>query len=506
MLDAINNCSEDAITYFGGYRESVNQNTGQIPSQIRNLFRSGDFELVDLCGFYSQALYGQEGDLTKRIIAINDYFIEDVTSYSNHLTDILLHQLGDAIEPQSSHDAGTGPSGFESDTTEGHGSTGENSEKEHPSMGKETTEVAIPEESPIEFRKLSEGSLRNRYQNIIDALTEYNIIVEPVKTSEEPYFEGPATVVFRINLGNGVEPKAIFNKSDILKLKLGLEEEQNIRSFIDKGNIVIEVPKAESERYFVTAQQLWSAWEKPQDQLACPIGVDQRGSVKEIVFSSSNSPHLLIGGTTGSGKSEALNTILAGLTKFYSPDQLRLNLVDPKGTEFFLYEESKYLNQNIMALDDEAIQMLENLVEEMENRYSILKSKRVNNLIRYNSLVPKDERLPWHLVVLDEYADLTSDPDAKRVIERHLKRLAQKARAAGIHVIIATQKPSAEVISTNLRSNLPAQLAFKVKASEESRVIMGEKGAESLNGKGDGFLNAEGKIIRLQCGYIPQLT
>ena len=106
-------------------------------------------------------------------------------------------------------------------------------------------------------------------------------------------------------------------------------------------------------------------------------------------------------------------------------------------------------------------------------------------------------------MVLDEYADLTSDPDAKKEIERHLKRLAQKARAAGIHVIIATQKPSAEVISTNLRSNLPAQLALKVKASEESRVIMGEKGAESLNGKGDAFLNAEGKILRVQCGYVP---
>jgi DNA segregation ATPase FtsK/SpoIIIE, S-DNA-T family len=503
LLDAINNCSADAVTFFGDYKETIKQNGGQIPPLIRDYFRSGNFELVDLSGFYSQAMYGQEGELTKQLVPVKDRLIEDFTTYSNHLTDILLDQFVDAIEPQNSHDDETGSAEFEKNTTQDQDTTRDNSENEQSDSDTDFPEVRRDDESPIDFKKLSEDSLRQRYQNIIDALSEYNIIVAPVKVSEEPYFEGPATVVFRLNLGSGVEPKAIFNKSDILKLKLGLEEEQNIRSFIDKGNVVIEVPKVESERYFVTAQQLWSAWIKPQDQLACPIGVDQRGSVKEFVFSSSNSPHLLIGGTTGSGKSEALNTILAGLTNFYPPQQLRLNLVDPKGTELLAYEGSKHLNQGIMTLDDEAIEMLEMMVGEMDNRYSILKSKRVNNLIKYNSLVPDTERLPWHLVVLDEYADLTSDPDAKKEIERHLKRLAQKARAAGIHVIIATQKPSAEVISTNLRSNLPAQLALKVKASEESRVIMGDKGAESLNGKGDAFLNAEGKILRIQCGYVP---
>ena len=110
--------------------------------------------------------------------------------------------------------------------------------------------------------------------------------------------------------------------------------------------------------------------------------------------------------------------------------------------------------------------------------------------------------MPWWIIVLDEYADLTSDKEMKKQIEAELKRLAQKARAAGIHLIIATQKPSADVISTNLRSNLPAQLALRVKNGTESRVILDEQGAEVLNGKGDAYLKSEGRLVRIQCARI----
>ena len=134
--------------------------------------------------------------------------------------------------------------------------------------------------------------------------------------------------------------------------------------------------------------------------------------------------------------------------------------------------------------------------------YQVFRELGKRSLPEYNEVVPAENRIPWWVLVLDEYADLTSDLDAKKEIEANLKRLAQKARAAGIHVIIATQKPSAEVISTNLRSNLPAQLALKVKSATESRVIMDEAGAESLNGKGDAFLKAAGHLTRIQCAKI----
>ena len=152
----------------------------------------------------------------------------------------------------------------------------------------------------------------------------------------------------------------------------------------------------------------------------------------------------------------------------------------------------------------DAIEILDAAVAEMENRYSKFRPVRARSLPEFNEQVADEDRLPWWLIVLDEYADLTSDPDEKKKIERLLGRLAQKARGAGIHVIIATQKPTTEVINTVLRSNLPAQLALKVRSGSESKVIMTELGAETLNGKGDAFLRAEGKLIRLQCALYKQ--
>lgn len=222
----------------------------------------------------------------------------------------------------------------------------------------------------------------------------------------------------------------------------------------------------------------------------------------DLNFSSSNSPHLLIGGTTGSGKSEALNTILYGLVKFYSKEELRLLLVDPKGTELNMFARFDHLEGAIGWDDQDAITLLKNAVDEMERRYSAFKEKKVRTLSDFNKISSQQNKIPWWIIVLDEYADLTSDPQMKKEIENQLKRLAQKARASGIHIIIATQKPSGDVISTNLRANLPAQLALRVKSGIESRVIMDETGAESLNGKGDAYLKSEGRIKRVQCARV----
>ncbi|MDB4788627.1 FtsK/SpoIIIE domain-containing protein, partial [Akkermansiaceae bacterium] len=224
--------------------------------------------------------------------------------------------------------------------------------------------------------------------------------------------------------------------------------------------------------------------------------------VVSLNFSTSTAPHLLIGGTTGSGKSEALNTILHGMTRFYSADELKLKLIDPKSTELVPFEDCEHLIGEIESDAESAITLLEEAVDEMQARYGTFKGNKVKSLSQYNKAVAADERLPWWVIVLDEYADLTTEKADKAEIEKLLKRLAQKARAAGIHVIIATQKPSAEVISTNLRSNLPAQLALRVKSSTESRVIMDDSGAETLNGKGDAFLKTVEGLERIQCALV----
>jgi DNA phosphorothioation-dependent restriction protein DptH len=132
----------------------------------------------------------------------------------------------------------------------------------------------------------------------------------------------------------------------------------------------------------------------------------------------------------------------------------------------------------------------------------VFREKRVRNLPEFNAVAAPEERLPWWMLVLDEYADLTSDKEDRKEIEARLQRVCQKARASGIHVIVATQKPSQEVISTTIRSNLPAQLALRVKTASDSRVIMDEGGAESLAGKGDAFLKTARGLVRLQCASV----
>lgn len=330
----------------------------------------------------------------------------------------------------------------------------------------------------------------------------HGIAVSAALEEDEPYIEGPASILFKVRPGPGVDPRKVSEKAAALKLVLQLEQDQNVTFNIDRGFVTIDVPKRPDQRYYVDAVQTWSRWSRPAAALAVPIGEDRLGQIVELNFSSSNSPHLLVAGTTGSGKSEALNTILFGLTRHYSSSELRLMLVDPKGTELAPFDGSAYLEGKIGWDDTDSLELLKAAVEEMELRYRLFRSAGKRSLAEFNAAARTQDRLPWWVVVLDEYADLTHDPQAKKEIEAELKRLAQKARAAGIHVVIATQKPSAEVISTNLRSNLPAQLALRVKSATESRVIIDEAGAENLNGKGDGLFKADGRLTRVQCSRV----
>ncbi|GLR63731.1 DNA phosphorothioation-dependent restriction protein DptH [Marinospirillum insulare] len=351
-------------------------------------------------------------------------------------------------------------------------------------------------------KQMPAAELERIYQQVINCYYSHSISV--YKPDDGPaYIEGPASILFRVAIDVGTDPKRLFDKSQSLKLVLRLEEEQEIGFSIAKGTVNIDVPKAPEQRYFVDQHDIWAPyWHRPEEVLEVPIGEDRNGDVISLNFSSSNCPHLLIGGTTGSGKSEALNTILYGMVKHYKPSELKLMLIDPKGTELNNFERFPHLLGEIGWDDEDAIKLLSHAVEEMQTRYSLFKELRVRSLSEYNAKVSPEQCIPWWVLVLDEYADLTSDRDKKKDIEAGLKRLAQKARAAGIHLIIATQKPSADVISTNLRSNLPAQLALRVKNGTESRVIIDDAGAETLNGKGDAFLKYEGKLVRVQCGRV----
>jgi DNA phosphorothioation-dependent restriction protein DptH len=212
---------------------------------------------------------------------------------------------------------------------------------------------------------------------------------------------------------------------------------------------------------------------------------------------------------TGGGKSVALETLLLGLVEHYSAERLEIRIVDPKGNEFTQFEGLAQVPE-LPGMDaEDAIELLERTCEEMDSRYRAMKQLsrerkiRVRDIAGYNEAVDAPQRFKWIVVVLDEFADLTSDKENKRTIEGLLQRIAQKARACGIHAVVATQKPSAEVISTTTRSNLGAQLALRVRSGTDSRVIMETSGAESLAGNGDAFLRLSGEEpIRIQCARV----
>jgi S-DNA-T family DNA segregation ATPase FtsK/SpoIIIE len=343
--------------------------------------------------------------------------------------------------------------------------------------------------------------LRARHQKVIDVLAAHGVAASP--DGDEPMVEGPSFYLCRVGLPRGVTPKAVHKLAEELQYGLGLPAGLLPRSYTDRGAVVVEVPKEDYERHPVWAQDLWARTHWPQDRLYAPIGVDVRYQEVGVDFSSSKSPHLLVGGMTGGGKSVALETILRGLMQSKGPEHLRLFIIDPKGTEFTAFEEMPHVVKPIGMDAEDAIATLEQCVEEMQARYKRMKERRVRDLSAFNELVGAGERMPWHVVVLDEYADLTSDKDSKKSIEGLVQRLAQKARACGIHIIVATQKPTADVISSTTRSNLGAQLALRVKNSIDSRVIMDDVGAESLAGNGDSFLRLSGtEPRRIQCAIF----
>jgi DNA segregation ATPase FtsK/SpoIIIE-like protein len=236
----------------------------------------------------------------------------------------------------------------------------------------------------------------------------------------------------------------------------------------------------------------------PQHELVATIGQSTRGETVTINFSSSASPHLLIGGATGSGKSIALATILDGMCNNYTSQKLRLLLIDPKQVELAKYEKSPFLFRPIGYSAEDALAILDEAIVEMEHRYSIFKTNNTTSLAGYNAIASSTLQKPSLVVVIDEYADLVNVPQVKRVIEERLQRLAAKGRAAGIHLILATQKPSAAVISTTIRSNFPAKLALRVSKAADSRIVLDANGAEALAGMGDALLSTATGIVRLQ--------
>lgn len=485
IFDAIENISNEARKmYIGGAQVEYDR---KLSDEIRYMFLEGNLGQVTIEGVYSicnyQALTATKKTLSGEVV-MYEVNIDEIWSLNAHALPKTQEQ---ETESENVHDC-----------TED--SNSEPPAKDHEDDKKDiNTEQAGQQVN--DRNRLSLGELNQKYQLVLDTYASFGISVEK-PTEKELFIEGPAFIQLRIKPGIGVSTKRLSEKSDDLKLALALNEEQELRFVTGGGTVNIDVPKQDDERYYVGIDDI-VGWQNPNpEHLAVALGENQKGEIVAFDFSDTT-PHLLIAGTTGSGKSEALNTILYGLTHSKTANELKLLLVDPKGTELSHYEGSEYLQHDDIGLfPEDAIEYLKEAVDEMQRRYTLMREQRVNKIVAYNQKVSDEDKLPWWLLVLDEYADLTSDTNQKKEIEDLLKRIVAKGRASGIHVIVATQKPSGDVINTTLRANLGAQLALKVKNSTESRVVMDEPGAEALNGKGDAFLKTDNKTIRIQCAKV----
>ncbi len=233
-------------------------------------------------------------------------------------------------------------------------------------------------------------------------------------------------------------------------------------------------------------------------ELPICLGADILG--RPVFADLAKMPHLLVGGTTGSGKSVGLNTFILSLMAAKKPNELKFIMVDPKRIEFSVYNNQKYMGYPVITESAEAVSAIGALVDEMERRYGLLEKSFTKNIKDYNEQT--DEKLlPYVVCVIDEFADLMA---TDKKVEKDIQRLAQKARACGIHLILATQRPSVDVVTGVLKANFPTRLAYKVASQADSRTILDCGGAEKLIGRGDAlFLAGDGKLQRIHGAYLP---
>ena len=269
------------------------------------------------------------------------------------------------------------------------------------------------------------------------------------------------------------------------------------------GTVGIEVPNAERENVSMT-EMLYSD-EYMNTTMELPLCIGRKVDNSIFMVDLATMPHLLVAGATGMGKSVGLNVIITSLLRKKTPDELKLVLIDPKQVELSVYDaiERPYLAHlegysPICTTPEDAKATLEAVIRLMEDRYTMLKDKGVRNIQEYNAVAA--DKLPYYVVIIDEYGDLILQ--GSKEMEVAICRIAQKARAVGIHMIISTQRPDTKIVTGSIKANFPTRIAFRTTTGTDSRVILDRMGAERLTGKGDMLLFDGGETTRIQCAYV----
>ena len=347
-----------------------------------------------------------------------------------------------------------------------------------------------------EKTKVNEAEIDRKSKELIEKLKLFKIDGDIART-----YTGPLVTTFEFKPAPHVKVSKILNLQDDLAMALSAETIRIQAPIPGKDVVGIEIPNDNFETIYLRDILESKIFKNSKSPLAVALGKDIVGN--PFVTDIKKLPHLLIAGTTGSGKSVGINAMILSLLYRNDPENLKLILIDPKMLEFSIYNDIPHLLTPVIIEPKKAIIALANLVKEMERRYQLMAKTKVKNIDNFNQRAKKhkEETMPFIVVVIDELADLMMT--GGKEVEYSIARLAQMARAAGIHIIVATQRPSVDVVTGLIKANLPARLSYRVGQKIDSKVILDSMGAEALLGRGDALFTPPGAtgLVRLHAPW-----
>nr|WP_236846131.1 DNA translocase FtsK [Campylobacter sp. P0094] len=352
---------------------------------------------------------------------------------------------------------------------------------------------------PKRSKSINEVEIDQKIADLLDKLRRFKIDGDVVRT-----YSGPVVTTFEFKPAAHVKVSKILTLQDDLAMALKAQTIRIQAPIPGKDVVGIEIPNKNIETIYLKEILQSDIYKNAKSELTLALGKDIVGD--PFITDLKKLPHLLIAGTTGSGKSVGINAMVLSLLYRNSPKTLRLIMIDPKMLEFSMYNDIPHLLTPVITEPKKAIVVLANLVAEMERRYRIMSQTRTKNIESYNEKMKKEggETLPFIVVIIDELADLmmTSGKD----VEFHIGRLAQMARASGIHLIVATQRPSVDVVTGLIKANLPSRISYRVGQKIDSKVILDQMGAESLLGRGDMLFTPPGSpgVVRLHAPFASE--
>lgn len=353
------------------------------------------------------------------------------------------------------------------------------------------------QKAPKITKKVNEAEIDKKIEDLLAKLQQFRVEGDVVRT-----YSGPLVTTFEFKPAPNVKVSKILNLQDDLAMALSAETIRIQAPIPGRDVVGIEIPNANIDTIYLREILESDVFKNSSSPLTVALGKDIVG--KPFITDIKKLPHLLIAGTTGSGKSVGINAMILSLLYRNDPDHLKLMLIDPKMLEFSMYNDIPHLITPVITEPAKAIAALANMVGEMERRYKLMADSRTKNIENYNEKVKNDhsaEPFPFIVIVIDELADLMMN--GGKEVELSIARLAQKSRACGIHLVVATQRPSVDVVTGLIKANLPSRLSYRVGSRIDSKVILDTMGADSLLGRGDGLFTPPGStgLVRIHAPW-----